>query len=249
MLRRKIFTAIIALLACVPARAGQQTVRFNTEDGCALEAFYLAPSSGSYVFINTHGLGSDKNEWAGFQDALRARGLGYLSLDMRGHGASLKCSGKKASYRAFSRSGWNNISRDITAAAVWLKKKRIPASRLVFCGASIGANLSLKAAAEGAIKPAAVVLLSPGLEYAGVKTEPYYAAAQPLRIFIAASEDDAYAWQSGNYLAATAAAKGLPAHFRAGPGGHGVNMFKGPELMSDIIDWVSGPAQPAAVKN
>lgn len=246
-MKRKLFFGVIILFACSAARAQQQTVRFNTGDGCALEAFYLAPSSGSYVFINTHGLGSDKNEWAGFQAALAARGLGYLSLDMRGHGASLKCAGKAVSYRAFSKVDWNNISRDITAAAAWLRKKKIPASRLVFCGASIGANLSLKAAAEAGIKPAAVILLSPGLEYAGVKAEPYYAAAQPLRIFIAASEDDPYAWQSGNYLAA--AAKGLPAHFVAGAGGHGVNMFKGPGLMSGIIDWVSGPAQSAAVKN
>jgi alpha-beta hydrolase superfamily lysophospholipase len=115
---------------------------------------------------------------------------------------------------------------------------------MVFCGASIGANLSLKAAAEGAIKPSAVVLLSPGLEYAGVRTEENYAAAQPMRIFMAASEDDAYAWQSANYLAATAATKGLPAYFKAGQGGHGVNMFKGPELIADIINWVLNSGKP-----
>ena len=245
---RLIFFAALASAPCT-ARAAQQTVRFSTADGCSLEAFYLAPSTGSRVFINAHGLGSDKNEWAPFQDALRQRGLGYLSIDLRGHGRSLKCADKEVSYRAFSKADWNALSRDIEAAAAWLKKKKIPPAEMVFCGASIGANLSLKAAAEGTIKPAAVVLLSAGLEYAGVKTERNYAAAQPARILMAASEDDAYAWQSGNYLAATAAAKGLPVAFLAGPGGHGVNMFKGPELMTGIINWVLDSKKPAAGTN
>ncbi|HNW43961.1 MAG TPA: alpha/beta fold hydrolase [Elusimicrobiales bacterium] len=238
-----LFLAAALLPAAAPALAGQATVHFNTSDGCAIEAFYQAPSSGAYVFINTHGLGSDKSEWGSLQAALKARGLGYLSLDMRGHGASLKCSGKEVSYKSFSKADWNAISRDIEAAAAWLKKKKIPASKMVFCGASIGANLSIKAASEGAIKPAAAILLSPGLEYAGVKSEPALVAAQPLRVLIAASEDDAYAWQSGNYLAAYAAKKGFPVVFKAGPGGHGVNMFQGQDLMTTLIDWAQAPGK------
>ena len=240
---------IALLAAAAPGFAGQQTVHFKTADGCALEAFYLAPSSGSYVFINAHGLGSDKNEWGPFQAALQKRGLGYLTPDLRGHGASLKCSDKEVSYRTFTKTDWSRVSGDIAAAAAWLRKKKMVSPKMVFCGASIGANLALKAAAESAVKPAAIVLLSPGLDYAGVKPGESWAAAQPARIFIAASEDDGYAWQSGNYLAAASASKGLPVHFKAGRGGHGVNMFKEPELMSGIIDWVLDTGKNAAKKN
>lgn len=229
--------------------AGQRTVSFKSADGCALEAFYLAPSSGSYVFINAHGLGSDKNEWGPFQEALQKRGLGYLTPDLRGHGSSLNCAGKEVSYRTFTRADWNKVSGDIEAAAAWLRKKKTVSSKMVFCGASIGANLALKAAAEGVLKPAAVLLLSPGLDYAGVKTGENLAAARPARILIAASEDDGYAWQSASYLAAAAAAKGLPVHFKAGRDGHGVNMFREPELLSGIIDWVLDTGKAAAKKN
>ncbi|MCX5793726.1 MAG: alpha/beta fold hydrolase [Elusimicrobia bacterium] len=242
-MRGLIFSAALALLPCAAARAGQSTVRFETADGCSIEAFYLAPAKGSYVFINTHGLGSDKNEWEPLHAALKKRGLGYLALDMRGHGGSRACAGKEVSYRAFSDAEWNAASGDIEAAAAWLLKKKVPAAKMVFCGASIGANLSVKAAAEGALKPAALVLLSPGVEYHGVKTEPYFAAARPPRIFIAAAEDDAYAWQSGNYLAVAAARQGLPAVFKAGRSGHGVNMFKGPGFTAEIIDWVLAPGK------
>ena len=235
---RAFFLAALLALAAAPARAGETTVKLKSADGCALEAFYLAPSTGGYIFINAHGLGSNKNEWGVFQEALRARGQGYLSLDLRGHGNSLACGGAAADYRNFTGADWNGVSRDIEAGAAWLKKKGVPARKMVFCGASIGANLALKAAARGKLKPAAVVLLSPGVEYAGVTTENNYAVKQPFRILMAASPDDPYAWQSRAYLAKAAQAKGLPADLLQGAGGHGVNMFKTPELMTAIIDWV-----------
>jgi alpha-beta hydrolase superfamily lysophospholipase len=237
MTRRLLLLTALAALACPPAKA-EQTVNFTSSDGCELEAFYQAPSTGSYVFITAHGLGSNKNEWGSFQDALEERGQGYLSLDLRGHGASLTCGEAAVDYKNFTKTDWNKVYRDIEAGAAWLKKKGVPAKKMVFCGASVGANLALKAAAQGKLKPAAVVLLSPGLDYAGVTTENNLAAKQPFRLLIAASQDDPYAWQSRAWLAKAAGAKGLPVSLMEGQSGHGVNMFKAPELMTDIIDWV-----------
>ncbi len=243
--RTFLFFALLAL-PYAPAGAGQATITFTSTDGCKLAAFYLAPAKGGDIFINAHGLGSNKNEWSAFQDALAARGQGYLSLDLRGHGASLTCGGAAADYKTFTKADWNKVSLDIEAGAAWLKKKGYPAKRMGFCGASVGANLALKAAAQGKLKPAAVVLLSPGVEYAGVTTEDNYALKQPFRMLIAASQDDPYAWQSRAYLAKAARSKGLPAELMEGKSGHGVNMFKAPELMTAIIDWVlKAPGRPA----
>ncbi len=239
-MKRTIFAVILAALACAPAMAQQKTVHFTTLDSCRLEAFYLAPSSGSYVFINAHGLGSDKNEWAPLQNKLKSLGYGYLSLDLRGHGKSTTCGGKKVAYMFFSEEDWNAASRDIEAAAAWVKKKGVSPERIIFCGASVGANLSLKAAAEGAIKPAAVVLLSPGLSYAGVKTADNFRAPRAFRILTVASRVDGYAWESSAALNRAAMAKGLPAYNLEGYGGHGVNMFKTPSLIPAILAWVEG---------
>ena len=229
-----LFFALLAM-AC-PAKA-EHIVSFTSADGCKIEAFYQATSTGGYVFINAHGLGSNKSEWGSFQDALEERGQGYLSLDLRGHGASLTCGGAGTDYKYFTKADWNKVSRDIEAGAAWLKQKGVSAKKMVFCGASIGANLALKAAAQGTLKPAAVVLLSPGLEYAGVTTENNYAVKQSFKILIAASQDDPYAWQSRAWLAKAARAKGLPVNLMEGKSGHGVSMFS-PELMTAIIDWV-----------
>lgn len=230
----KTFILSLILLYCPTAEAGQQTVSFTTKDGCKLEAFYSAPSSGALVFINVHGLGSDKNEWGGWQGELAARGYGWLSIDLRGHGASVSCGGKKADYRNFTRVDWGKASRDIEAAAGWLKKKKI--SDIVFCGASVGANLALKAAAEGATKPAGVVLLSPGMDYAGITPELYLAKA-PKRLLFAAASDDPYAWQSAAALSRLAAKSGLTPSAIDGGLGHGVNMFKSPGTSSKVLDW------------
>ena len=232
-----LYAAALLPLACAPAPAGQKTVSFSTADGCRLEAFYLAPSSGAYVFINVHGLGSDKNEWGLFQEELKSAGYGYLSLDLRGHGRSRTCGGKSADYNFFSEAGWNGVSADIETAAAWLKKRGLSAKKLVFCGASIGANLALKAAAEGSLKPAALVLLSPGLDYAGVTTENYFAAPVTFRVLTVAARADAYAWKSALRLKA-AAGKGRPARFLEAAGGHGVNMFKDPSVIPAILAWV-----------
>lgn len=240
MREKSLYLAALLLLACAPARAQQKTVRFTTADGCKLEAFYLAPSSGAYIFINAHGLGSDKNEWGPFQDKLKSAGYGYLSLDLRGHGKSRICGGKEVKYMFFSEADWNGASQDIETAAAWLKKRGLSPSRLVFCGASIGANLALKAASEGALKPAAAILLSPGLEYAGVKTESNFSAPREFRVLSLAARPDLYAWESVLRLNRAAMEKGLSAYSMEAAGGHGVNMFKYPSVIPAIFAWLEG---------
>jgi alpha-beta hydrolase superfamily lysophospholipase len=235
------------LFMALPVFAQQKTVHFSSVDGCRIEAFYLAPSSGAPVFVNVHGLGSDKNEWGSFQTQLKAAGYGYLSLDLRGHGGSLTCGGKKMHYTRLDEAGWNAASRDIEAAAAWLGKRGIKAERLVFCGASVGANLVLKAAAEGDAKPAAVVLLSPGLSYAGVRIDGYFTAPRTFRVLSAASRPDGYAWESVATLNRAAAAKGLQTYALEAYSGHGVDMFKTPSVIPAILSWVSAPA-PAGQK-
>ena len=239
MSRAKIISIALALAAGVSVPAAcRETVSFKTSGGCVLQAVYQSASSGSYVFVNTHGLGSSRGEWGILESRLKKKGYGYLSLDLRGHGGSVRCPGGRADYKTFSAEQWAGLSADIRAAADYLKSRKVPQERLVLCGASIGANLSLKAAAEG-LRPAGIVLLSPGLSYAGIEAGAYLEGLGAVPLLMAASEDDAYAWESAGQLAARAKLRGIPAVFRAGPGGHGANMLleARPELLNYILDW------------
>ncbi len=244
MIRALILAGAILAAAAAPkppvktGPAAAETVHFKTQDDCLIEGFYQAPSPGAYIFINAHGLGSSRHEWAPLEAALKKRGYGFLSLDLEGHGNSLLCSGRAVEYKSFSQARWAGVSEDIRSAANFLKGRKVPENRLILCGASIGANLSLKAAAQG-LRPAGLVLLSPGLSYAGIEAEKFLAAMGAAPLLLAASENDPYSWQSSGYLAVKAGALGLPAVFRAGPGGHGANMLSAarPELLDYILDW------------
>jgi pimeloyl-ACP methyl ester carboxylesterase len=255
---KTLLTFALCLGFAAPAAAERRpslTVKFNTADGCALEAFYHAPSSGAYVFLNAHGLGSGKNEWAVFEAELKKRGYGWLSFDFRGHGKSSECGGQPVDYRSFAAARWGFLSGDILASAAFLKTKEISEKKLVLCGASIGANLSLKAVTEG-LRPAAVILLSPGIVYAGVRSEDFFKKDLGVPVFISAAPNDEYSWRSSNYLAAQAGKNGIKGIFSPGACGHGVNMFT-PEgcsgaaskamgsqtaaqtsLLNAILDWV-----------
>jgi alpha-beta hydrolase superfamily lysophospholipase len=239
--------AAFFLFARVPDFAGAaETVRFNTPDGCRLEAYYQAPSTGALVFVNAHGLGSNKSEWRVLEAELGKKGYGYLSLDFRGHGGSLECGGAPADYRAFDAARWSSLSADITSAVLFLKTKGIPARRLVLCGASIGANLSLKAVMEG-LRPAGVILLSPGLSYAGVRADNFFKAGRGVPVFIAASKNDDYSWRSSDSLVAQAGLSRISVVFRAGAGGHGVNMLTAeepPGLAGAIMAWTKRLSLP-----
>jgi alpha-beta hydrolase superfamily lysophospholipase len=230
------YLLMAAGLALAAPAAAESTVTFRTADGCLIEAVFAAPEKGSYIFINTHGLGSARGEWGPLQAAAAERGHGYLSLDLRGHGGSKTCGGRPADYRKFTRADWAAASRDIEAAALWLKKKGYAPGRLVYCGASIGANLSLKAAAEGKVKPAGLILLSPGLEYAGVRSLPYLRAG----ILIAAAPADGYAWKSSLRLRDAAREKKLLCDFLDGGQGHGAGMFGKPGFIEALLGWAAG---------
>jgi alpha-beta hydrolase superfamily lysophospholipase len=240
MKNREIGTAALAFclgLFCTGA-APAEDVKFRTGDGCLIAASYRAPAKGKRVFVNIHGLGSNRGEWGAFEKFLKTRGYGWLSLDLRGHGQSLECAGKKADYRVFGAGEWNAAVNDIAAARDYLKARKVPSSKTVLCGASIGANLALKAAAERGPAPAEVVMLSPGLVYAGVGIEEYFNGPLAFPLFLAASPDDPYAWQSSLRLFEAAGTQKLKAAFRQGFSGHGVGMFSGAgaSLMGEIVD-------------
>lgn len=224
------------LALAAPAAAAESTVTFRTSDGCSIQAVFLAPAKGSHILVNTHGLGSNRSEWGPLQAAAAERGYGYLSLDLRGHGGSKACGGRPANYRKFTRSDWAAASRDIEAAALWLREKGYAPGRMVFCGASIGANLSLKAAAEGTVRPAGLILLSPGLDYAGVQSLPYIRTG----MLIAAAPTDQYAWQSSLRLRDAAREKQYICDFSDGGSGHGSGMFRKPGFIRALLDWIPG---------
>ena len=205
-----------------------QAVTFATKDGWTITAAYRPASKGNATVILAHGVGSAGVEWARLTERLAAQGVGTLALDLRGHAGSRLGPKGSTDFTSFDAWGaWPAAAEDLRAAAVWLKSKNVPDSRIAFGGASIGANLASVVAAERKSAPF-LLLLSPSGNYRGVVLK----TRQGLKTFAVAAPADGYAFVGVKGLQASKAAVVLYA-----PGGHGTQMFDDPATFASIVDW------------
>ncbi|HTK59850.1 MAG TPA: alpha/beta fold hydrolase, partial [Candidatus Baltobacteraceae bacterium] len=165
-----------------------EPILLETSDGVRISgAFYAADQLRGQALL-IHMMPATKESWSAVASALSSRGIACLAIDLRGHGAS---SGGPDGYRAFSDAQHQAKGLDVEAGIAWLRAQGSVPLRVA--GASIGANLAIRAAAEHE-DIVACLALSPGLEYRGVATED---AARKLRgsqrLFLAVSSEDTYA--------------------------------------------------------
>ncbi len=236
-----------------PAKGTLQKVTFKTQDGWTLAADYSGPVKGvsRAAVIMFHGLGSGKNEWKLLTERLGLAGMEYLAVDLRGHGESNNSPKGKRDFRSFIRKeDWAGVVNDVFASVRFLKKKGLRENQIILVGASIGANLVLKASVSGSIKPKAIVLLSPGLNYQGITTAHAIKKTGTMPVLIAAAPVDEYAYESSLILMQISqSAKEADISFIKAAEGHGVNMFEGEKnksakVFEKIFDWIENSLKP-----
>lgn len=215
-----------------------EQVTFQTQDGVVIVGDYTAAGKGP-VAILLHMMPTARSSWNDFAKKLNTARFTTLAIDLRGHGESTKTTeGKTLDYKKFSDLEHQASIKDVEAAYLWLEREYGTApEEVAVIGASIGANLSLQYLAQNHGVPAAV-LLSPGLDYKGLETEPLVGELRPNQaVFYAAAKDDAYSHETVTKLhGLTEVAKEVKTYNKAG---HGTNMFTPhPELMDEIVGWL-----------
>ncbi len=228
-MRSTLLALCASLLASAPALAAQgRTISFQTEDGWTISGRYLPPRKSRTVVIFAHGVAAGKGEWATFQDELGRRGIGSLAIDLRGHGDSQSGPKGRTDFSGFDESGeWSRAGKDIEAAVAYLSKRGIPARRIGYVGASIGANLV--AATNPA--PRWLALLSPGVNYRGVRLPP---PPSGLPVLVAASPGDDYAFRTASEYASARS----DITFLQAKQGHGAQMLVDPEFLKGFLAWI-----------
>ena len=200
LLKAALATVAVVLCACGAPRdtppENTRDIAFATSDGVEIAATVYpvdAPKPPGLVLL--HMLGADRREWEPF--ALRAQRAGYLCLafDIRGHGDSRARGDESLSYRQFNTADWRAAVEDVGAAKRALLEQGADPDNLALVGASIGANLAL-AYAVGHEDIPAVVLVSPGLGYKGVKTEEAIVAYGRRPVLLMTSKGDSYSAMS-----------------------------------------------------
>jgi len=166
-------------------------VNLTTEDSLALKATYYPPTNlqlKAPVLLLVHMVNSSREAWQGFALTAQREGYAVLTIDLRGHGES------------DGSPFFEQMDQDLDAAIQWLRNRpEVDSERIGLAGASLGANLALRAGSRfDQVK--SVAMLSPGLEYRGVTTiEALQGYGQRPVMFVAA-EQDIYAADSARTL-------------------------------------------------
>lgn len=175
MKRSIVIRAVLLLISLgmvfVPARAAEKAVTLSTQDGWQLAAVYSPAQEEKRTVILLHDLGKNKEAFTSFKKALSHAGIGYLALDLRGHGQSVG-GGKMSS---FEKEGvgnpFNKMTRDVDAAVAFLESQRVPTEQLVLLGCGLGANVAAKSTTLWPDIPL-VALISPSANTRDVLTIP-----------------------------------------------------------------------------
>lgn len=218
-----------------------EPVELKTEDGVKIIGDYYPPTAERQIsngesrgVLLLHMMPRDRKSWVSFAEKLQRAGFPVLAIDLRGHGES---GGGPDGYKKFSDVEHQASKLDVLEGAKFLRSKRTDAFHII--GASIGANLALEYAV---LHPNArsVVLLSPGLDYRGVKTEDAISGLRSAQaVYLVASEEDTYSRDTVNRLAGKISLDERHKLKIFTNAGHGTTMLeKNPEFMGEIIAWL-----------
>jgi len=212
----------------VSSEASGRAVAFPSLDGTALTGEYFEASARpAPAVVLVHMLSRTKSEWGNLPDRLQEAGITTLTLDLRGHGGS-----------SGSAQALPEMVQDVRAAVQWLAgRPGVRPGSIGLVGASLGASLSLLATVE---LPAvvAVALLSPSLDYRGLRTDVNLVKRLgSRRLWLAASAEDPLALRTLRDFAADPS--GPREQLISSTAAHGTALLeRDAEVGRALVDWL-----------
>ncbi len=158
---RALLLLLALLFAASTSEASSRAVSFPSLDGTNLAGeVFEASSRPAPAVVLVHMLTRSKADWGSLPDRIQAAGITVLAFDLRGHGGS-----------SGSPQALPDMVQDVRAAVQWLAARQgVRPGSIGLVGASLGASLSLLATVE--LPPVrAIALLSPSLDYRGLRTD------------------------------------------------------------------------------
>lgn len=222
-----------------------QQINLTTSDNKVISADYFAVNEPKGWVIFSHMMPASKESWTGLAEILQGLGYAGLAIDLRGHGQS---TGGPNGYQNFSDLEHQKSILDIDAAVKYLEtSEKATSDKIIFIGASIGANLSLQYIAEHP-EFSSAILLSPGVNYRGIEALPLaknLKAGQRV-LLIGAKDDEINLGKLASQI--TEIAQAIPAGVDKeikiyDTGGHGTDILSNqPGLAQIIINYLNSGA-------
>ena len=212
--------AVLALLCVASADAATaRRVSVRAEDGVMLTgAYYESARRPSPGIVLLHVQRRSHADWDAAASQLADAGFAVLALDFR------------------SAEDFAALSMDVRAAKAFLRERAevVPTS-IGLAGASIGANLAMIDAADDPVV-LSVALLSPGIDYRGLRTEPAMKKFAARPALLLGSTRDPYARRSIRHL--TAIGSGTREVRLTDAVAHGTTLLlRDPDLIGALVDW------------
>jgi len=224
----KVVVAALLLLAAADAEASGRAVTFASLDGTALSAeYYEASARPAPAVVLVHMFTRSRSDWGNLPDRLQDAGITALAIDLRGHGGS-----------SGSQQVLADMVQDVRAAVQWLAARPgVRPGSIGLVGASLGASLSLLATVElPAVR--AIALLSPSLDYRGLRTDLGLIKRLGGRsMWFAASGEDPLALRTLRDFAAETS--GPREQLISNAAAHGTALLeRDPEVGRALVDWL-----------
>lgn len=225
------FVAVAAVAALPPPQDRTSRVTYQTPDGHTIAATLMEPSRRpAPAVILVHMFGRSRKDWESAASRLADEGFTTLSIDLRGHGDSSPATGG-----GDERARLNAMVLDVRTAkrALETRSDVIP-GRIGLAGASLGATLvGIAAGDDPTVR--SIALLSPAIDYRGLRLDAAMRKYGARRALFVASREDPYAWRSMRELAKDAPAREMILLDRAG---HGTTMLaREDSLARTLVDW------------
>ena len=241
MRRPSLFFALAAAVVAavgITIEARDQRVSFRTSDGVTIAATWFEPSvRPAPAVILVHMLGRSRRDWDSLASRLAGSGIGALALDLRGHGESAR-----AGAAPDGAADYSAMVRDVEAGRRYLATRAdVQHSRIGVAGASLGANLAaLHAAADAGV--VSLALLSPSLDYRGLRIEAAVRKYGSRPILLVVSDEDGYSRRTADELKKSGG--GIRELLTLAGAGHGTNMVgRSPDLGPALVAWFARTLQ------
>jgi dienelactone hydrolase len=207
-------------------RAEGRIVPLRLPDGRMLSALWMeAQNRPAAAVVLVPMLGRPRDEWQTVGQRLADANINALAVDL------------PATVLPQNQNELTRWAEVVTAAVAYLTAhpSDVRADAIGVAGASLGANLAAVAAAEDA-RISSLALVSPSLDYRGVRIESALAAYGPRPALLMASVQDPYSARSVRTLANDA--PGLrEVRWSSAPAHGTVLLSRDPELSAALVEW------------
>ncbi len=203
-----LFFILINTNFCFGESLTKKSLSVVAKDGFNLKATLTYPKIKgqreykTVVLLHSHG--TDSGWWGELPSTLLGKGYALLTIDLRGHGASVyNAKLNKVSWKSLTNNAYKKYPSDVESIIEFVQSeypKMDFFTDWAIVGSDIGGSAGIIAADKLDVKPKTIVLLSPVVQTRGLYTPVCIAQLDDVDFLSISSVDDATSLEAEKYL-------------------------------------------------